>query len=320
MAPIFSLIVPTRGRAAMFQRLLDSLADTAEWPEAVEVVAVIDADDPDSVQVACDRLILKQVVVPPGMTMGALNMAGYEAATGRYFMLLNDDVMARTAGWDTKIAACFAAFPDEMVLVHVNDTVFQTELCTFPVVSRKFCEFAGGICPREYQRYRIDDHVEDVFNLLGVLGERRILYLPEVVFEHFNHVTNEAGVRQYFSEPATLAVDAAVFDQRFGERKELALQLKSHIKGKCAPQNLARWRAKLALVTDPFSLRWPERLRVLTNEDLVTSAAILRADGWWHGMRRRLRKRIRESGYRGLALSGARRLLRTLRLSSRKPM
>ena len=60
--------------------------------------------------------------------------------------------------------------------------------------------------------------------MLGVLGERRILYLPEVVFEHFNHVTNEAGVRQYFSEPATLAVDAAVFDQRVGERKELVIR------------------------------------------------------------------------------------------------
>ena len=66
--------------------------------------------------------------------------------------LLNDDVIARTPGWDIKIATCFSAFPDEILLVHVNDTVFQIALCTFPIVSRTFCNLAGGHADHTWPR------------------------------------------------------------------------------------------------------------------------------------------------------------------------
>src|SRR5271165_4387469 len=182
--PTFSLLVPTRLRTDRLGRLLHSLARTAADPGAIEVVLVIDADDGDSLAFRFDGLTLKRVVVEPGLPMGTLNMAAYQASAGAYLMLLNDDVIARTPRWDRKVLACLRRFPDGIVLIHTNDRLFQEVLCTFPLVSRAFCELAGGICPQSYQRYRIDDHIEDVFNLLGVLGERRTVYLPDVVFEH----------------------------------------------------------------------------------------------------------------------------------------
>src|SRR5262249_47778852 len=118
---VISLIVPTRQRPDRLRRLLASLADTTARPEALEVILVIDSDDADSLQVTEDRLASKHVVVPSGQTMGALNMAGYDASRGRYLMLLNDDVIARTPGWDNAVRSCFAAYPDEILLVHVND-------------------------------------------------------------------------------------------------------------------------------------------------------------------------------------------------------
>src|SRR5262245_9468962 len=95
---VFSLIVPTRRRPTHLGRMLASLADTVARREAMEVILVIDSDDADSLQVTEDRLAIKHVVVPSGQTMGALNIAGYEASRGRYLMLLNDDVIARTPG------------------------------------------------------------------------------------------------------------------------------------------------------------------------------------------------------------------------------
>src|SRR5262249_32378275 len=157
----------------------------------LEVVLVVDADDPASLQVSSRGLCTMHVVVPPGRSMGSLNTAGYEAAAGELLMLLNDDVVVRTSGWDTCVQSCFAAFPDGILLVHVNDRFFQKALGPFPFVWGKFCDLVGGICPGGYRRYRIDDHIEDIFNLLGVLGERRSLYLEDVIFEHLNHVTNE---------------------------------------------------------------------------------------------------------------------------------
>ncbi|MCS7044813.1 MAG: hypothetical protein NZO58_00500 [Gemmataceae bacterium] len=300
-----SLIVPTRGRPAGLRRLVHSLAQTAARPETLEVVAVIDADDGASRAVREPGLRLRQVVVPPGQPMGALNQAGYQAAVGRYLMLLNDDVVARTPAWDDTVRGCFAAFPDELILVHVNDLVMQRHLCCFPIVSRRFCELAGGICPRDYLRYRIDDHIEDIFNLLGVLGERRIIYAPDVVFEHMNHVETRPGLRQYFARPDLLAEDAVRFDQHLPRRKEIALlvmeAIVSHRRAVSARLR-RRWRRRLDRVTDSFALRLPSRQRLLTGHGLV--------DPWdleptlWE----RARRCWRERGWRGLWAAISRRL------------
>src|SRR5204863_7602635 len=100
---------------------------------------------------------LKRVVVEPGLNMCALNMAGYEAATGDYLMLLNDDVIVRTGAWDEKVLTAVKTFADGIVLVHVNDKIFEEKLCTCAFVSRSYCELANGICRSEDVRYRSDD-------------------------------------------------------------------------------------------------------------------------------------------------------------------
>jgi hypothetical protein len=232
--------------------------------------------------------------------MGALNRTGYQASSGAYLMLVNDDVIVRTRGWDEKILACLRRFPDGIVLIHVNDTLLRHHLCTFPLVSRTFCELAGGICPEEYVRYRIDDHIEDVFNLLAVLGERRTVYLPGVVFEHDNFVEQQ-GNRIYLSEPAILARDAPTFLALFGQRKELALKLIEHIEGRAQANITAARRHKLDRIEDPFALRVPQRLRVVGHRGLT---AILAA-GW-----RRLARCARQRGCRGIVQAGARRIVR----------
>jgi hypothetical protein len=257
--PLLSLIVPTRRRTAGLRRLLDSLADTARRPDALEVVLVVDADDPESVAFRHGPLRLTHVVVPPGLTMGRLNRAGADASRGAFLMLLNDDVVARTPGWDEKVLRRCRRFADGVFLVHVNDTLMRENLCTFPLVSRRWCELAGGVCPAEYVRYRIDDHIEDVFNLLAALGCRRTVYLPDVVFEHLNAQERAGGVREYHAEPAGLAADAPLFLGLFPARKELALRLLAHVRGR--PVGAAD-RRRLAALTDPFALRTPRRLRV----------------------------------------------------------
>jgi hypothetical protein len=259
--PLLSLIVPTRHGTDRLARLMRSLAATAADPAALEVVLVVDADDSASRAFRFPSLAVQQVVVPPGLSMGSLNMAGYQAASGDYLMLLNDDVIARTRRWDRHVLACLRGYPDGIVLVHVNDLLFGQILCTFPLVSRRYCELAGGICPREYQRYRIDDHIEDVFSLLWVLGERRSVYLADVVFEHFKFA-EQSGERRYLLDENVLAQDAPRFEALARERKELALRLKAMIAGPAGPARMQRWRTRLEAITDSFALRVPERHHV----------------------------------------------------------
>jgi hypothetical protein len=260
--PTLSLIVPTRKRTSQLRRMLESVAATAADSAAVEVVLVVDADDAVSRAFQFEQLNVKQVIVATGLAMGALNMAGYQASTGDYLMLLNDDVIARTRRWDHRVLSCLRRFPDGIVLVHTNDRLFGEQLCTFPIVSRTFCELAGGICPRDYRRYRIDDHIEDVFNLLWMLGECRTIYLADVVFEHLKYIEKNGG-RVYEPDETVLAEDAPRFAALFAQRKELALRLKARIAGRPTPARLERWRAVLDKIDDPFALRLPGRHRLL---------------------------------------------------------
>jgi hypothetical protein len=217
----------------------------------------------------------------------------YEASSGRYFMLLNDDVVARTKSWDRIILSCLNRYPDGIILVHTNDNLFREVLCTFPIVSRTFCELVGGICPLDYIRYRIDDHIEDLFNLLWVLGERRTIYLPDVHFEHFRYVEEAEGNRQYILNEKTLALDAERFLSLLPERKRLALELKQYLASPATLEEKLAWSARLEQVHDPFSLRVPERLRV----ERETPNLRRRVDQEFH----RIQECVRLKGYGGLA-------------------
>ncbi|HYH65503.1 MAG TPA: glycosyltransferase [Urbifossiella sp.] len=281
--PTLSLIVPTRGRPRQLHRFLRSLAATTLRPSRIEIVLVVDADDHESQVVRWPGV--RVMVGPPGRTMGELNRAGAAAARGEWLMLLNDDVVSRTRGWDEQILTAAARFPDRIGLVHVNDTLVRDHLCVFPVVSRRYCEAAGGICPPDYRRYRIDDHIDDVFTRLG----GRAVYLPDVVFEHRNAVVHPTAGKVYEADPAILAEDAPRFDAHHARRVELVRRLGGE------PTS-----------ADAFSLRVPGR------QDVVRGnwAARTRTDvgEWLTRLRCRLRDRYQRAGAAGLVRVVGRKL------------
>ena len=260
--PTFSLVVPTRGRPDGLRRLFNSLKATTANPDTLEVILVVDADDMRTLEFVYDDVPSRRVVVPPGLKMGELNMAGYDAATGAYIMLLNDDVIVRTGGWDEKVLAGFRTFSDRIVLVHVNDKIFGDKLCTFPFLSRVYCQIAQGICPKEYVRYRIDDHIYNVFNLLAVMGKTRILYLPEVVFEHTNSVLTTFGAVEYRPDERIHEIDTKRFHELLPERKKLALKLMDHIDGEPAREKFRIRQDLLNPIVDSVALRRPEYVRL----------------------------------------------------------
>jgi len=270
-SPTFSIIVPTRGRLDGLRRLLASFRATTKDINRIEVVLVMDEDDDATIRFEYAGVPLKRVIVRPGLSMGSLNMAGYEVASGRYIMLLNDDVIVRTPAWDEGILAAFRSAADEIVLVHVNDKIFEDRLCTFPFLSKTYCEVAGGICPKDYIRYRIDDHIYNVFNLLSVLGRTRILYLPDVVFEHTNYVLTATGHVEYRPDPVIHEKDTKTFDSLLPQRKEIAVRLAGII-DQHLQSNVANLRkALLDPVMDSVALRLPEYSRIWSDNTSLSS-------------------------------------------------
>lgn len=278
----FSFLLPTRGRVEQVQRFLASLVETAEHLERIEVILCVDADDTESHHIelspsrittqANKTLAIKTVIVPAGLTMGALNRACFDASSGRYVMLINDDVVARSQNWDTTIQSVFRGYEDDILLVHVNDLLFRDKLCTFPILSRRAC-LEIGLCPVEYQRYRLDDHIFDTYCMLAHLGHKRIIYLSDVVFEHRNHSDQAAphdvqlftsiDNKVYLPNPEIMERDASVFDARLAERKQNAVRLANLI-DQTAVEKVCRRNVKvLEDVVDARALRRPENIIAL---------------------------------------------------------
>src|SRR5688572_5236479 len=220
--PPFSFIIPTRARPEGLLRLCDSIRANTRRTDELEIVLVADNDDEQACRFEYPELNIHTVQGTPGRTMSALNMAGYRAARGRYLLLLNDDVVIETSAWDDRVLDVFHRYPDGIVLVHVNETIFGDTLCTFPFLSRSFCELAGGICPEGFLRYRIDDHIHDIFDLLALRGYRRRVFMPEVVFRHLN-LTETAEGHAYVVNPQIHAIDTCLYNALLPERKRLAL-------------------------------------------------------------------------------------------------
>ena len=255
MQETISFIIPTRGRPESLLRLCNSIRAATRHLELLEVVLVVDRDDEASVRFQYEGLNIRKVEVAPGLAMGSLNMAGYRAATGKYLMLLNDDIVLQTPGWDDRVMEAFRNYSDGMVLVHVNETIFGARLCTFPFLPRTFCELAGGICPEEYLRYRIDDHIHNVFDLLTLLGHKRRIYLPDVVFQHFNLVETGDG-HDYVPNPEIHAVDTQRFEALLPSRKRLAMAAAEVIERRGTVRRRV-WEATLEPVVDSVAIRDP---------------------------------------------------------------
>jgi hypothetical protein len=223
---MISLIIPTRGRREQLIQLLEDLREKTKNPDRCEILLVIDHDDPGS-QVDIAGLSVKHVVGPPGRTMGQLNWEGVLAATHDWVFLLNDDVECKTPEWDEWIQKAISRYSDQIGLIHVNDTLMKTNLCVFPILCRRlFIDYP--LCPTEYVRYRIDDHIEDVFLRLNAYGENRILYISHVVFQHKN-VTIVNGHEEYQAIPEILAIDAITFERYERTREAIAKSLWTRI-------------------------------------------------------------------------------------------
>lgn len=225
-----SLLLPTRGRAALVQRLFESLIQTTADLRGLEVVLYIDEDDSASHKISSPAFPLIKLVGPPGMTMGSMNRACYDASHGRYVMLINDDVIFRTPDWDTQVIETFNCFPDDIGLVYGNDLDQGAAIPTFPIISRTVCDVLGEICPRGYKNLHIESHLFDVFKQLVRLGYDRVRYLEDVVFEHMHYIVDKAARDQVYDKKNQRADDLlfiALDDERASKAPLLARYIKA---------------------------------------------------------------------------------------------
>jgi len=186
-----SLLLPTRGRPAWVERLFASIVATASRLARIEVVMYVDDDDTGSHALQSTHFQVRRTI-GPAMTMGGYNSFCLAQAQGDIVMLVNDDMIFGSPGWDDQLIALDAEYPDKIYLAYGNDLNKGKKLCTFPILSRRTCNLLVEPYPVAYAGAFIDLHLLDVFKRVRHGGFDRIRYLDDLVVEHLHFRTGKA--------------------------------------------------------------------------------------------------------------------------------
>lgn len=227
---MISLLMPTRGRPSLAERFFHSVAEMSSHPEAVEVIFYVDDDDTGSHRLDSHEICVKRLI-GPRLSMGEYNARCLQESRGDIVILVNDDMVIRTPGWDDKVRAMHASFPDGVYLAYGNDLFKGSKLCSFPILSRRTCELLMEPYPREYQGAFIDYHLLDIFKRLQHAGHDRIRYLADVIFEHMHYRSGKAAKDETYINRSRFA-DDPVFVALTYTRKQAAYRLLNTIDGR----------------------------------------------------------------------------------------
>ncbi len=227
--PLISLLLPTRGRPELVERFFASVVATAECLSAVEVILYVDDDDPGSHDLHCDAVHTVRLI-GPNQSMGAYNTACLHASRGQIIVLVNDDMVMRTPGWDRELRALDRRFADRVYLGYCNDLLKKGGLATFPILSRSTCELLVDPYPAAYAGAFIDFHLFDIFKRIQHEGFDRIIYLDDVVFEHLHYRTGKADFDETYSKRGRFK-DDPIFITLGDNRRDAARRVVRALRG-----------------------------------------------------------------------------------------
>ena len=191
---MISLLCPTRNRPKNMMRLIDSIKWTAVL--AVELVCYVDNDDDsyDWKGVHNQHLDLQKIIKGPRITMSDMWNRCAKHSTGNILMMMGDDCVFKTSGWDVLIESAYADCPDKILMVHGADGKNTDNFGCFPTIHRKWMETVGYFVPPVFTGDYADTWLNDVANLIG-----RRKYLPYMT-EHLHPVWGKAKVDSTYQE------------------------------------------------------------------------------------------------------------------------
>jgi GDP-L-fucose synthase len=186
-----TLVLPTRGRPKLMDRMWSSVKKTAVVGDQIEVAFYIDDDDQPSIdkikQLQEDDVRVKYMIGPRVSISEAWNNCYFKCATGSIIMLCGDDFIMRTKGWDAMVRAEFAKYIDRIVLVYGRDGYANESLATHPIIHKRWIETVGYFVPPYFHSDYVDTWLDDMAQRIG-----RRVYLPDMYNEHMHFIVGKA--------------------------------------------------------------------------------------------------------------------------------
>lgn len=178
-----SLLLPTRRRVPRLEAFLESVFQTATFANRVEIILGVDNDDSESLAFEYDKLNVIKTVAPR-CGMGELNSRCLSKSNGDVMILVNDDIIVKTQGWDIRVDELHQIHEDKIYLGYFNDGLKGKKMCTFPIISKICGDLLQTPFPNDYKGSLIDLDLLEVFNRLEGMGQSRIHYIEDVLFQH----------------------------------------------------------------------------------------------------------------------------------------
>ena len=210
-----SVLIPSRGRPEMFERMYRSLVQTVVFPRQVEVVAMLDEDDlskanypiPDGIMLPTHTSVkLIYAVGDRCLLSEAWNNCVYWAS-GNIFMHCGDDLTFDTPGWDVKVRDAFAAVPDKILFAYGNDLGPHGETFgTHGFIHRRWIEATGYFLPPLFSSDWNDVWLNEVARMIN---RHQLL---DFVTEHHHYTFGKAERDQTHAEREERGIADGVVD------------------------------------------------------------------------------------------------------------
>jgi hypothetical protein len=140
---LISILCPTRSRPENVKRMVESILSNADSPELCEILFYVDNDD-FTFPLDVERLQTVKVYRGPSMWISNLHNYLYVNSRGEILFSAGDDMIFRTAGWDSIVREKFREIPDKIGLVFGDDLgTHAGKIATHGFFHRKWIDALG---------------------------------------------------------------------------------------------------------------------------------------------------------------------------------
>lgn len=187
-----SILTPTRERVDICERMIQSVLDTVNHPERMELLFYVDDDDPQlqqyRIMFETQRAFIdvRHFEDEPMSVSKSWNVIA-EECTGDILKMGNDDIIYKTRGWDDILDEEVLNYPDDIYVMWFRDGTGPH--CTFPIVSRKWYETLGYFTPGIFKFIANDTWIQRIGKTVG-----RLHPIKNVLNEHQLHEPGGKGI------------------------------------------------------------------------------------------------------------------------------
>jgi len=190
-----TLLVATRKRPLLLQKMFDSVISTAKYPDLIEMSTYVDKDDFATQEHLKTMKGNIQITVGERILLSDMPNKAYKKASADIIMGCSDDLIFRTKDWDEKVINIFNQYEDKIVLVFPDDLIQRGKFATIIFLHRKWIETLGYFLPPYYSCDMADVWMDEVAKALN-----RRIYLPDIVVEHMHYSVGKATFDETYAE------------------------------------------------------------------------------------------------------------------------